>query len=72
MNINESIFQMMREGVKYSPGFISKRNHIPLSSVKSALSSLVRGGVVERHQSKADKRRFLYETKQRNLLRLFK
>ncbi len=44
MNLNESIFQMMREGRRYSPGWIAKRNNLPLSSVRGALASLVRGG----------------------------
>ena len=72
MNLTESIFQMMREGRKYSSSWIAKRNNLPLSSVRASLRSLVRGGVVEKHKSQADKRRSLYETKQHNLLGLFK
>ncbi|MCK5132671.1 MAG: MarR family transcriptional regulator [Candidatus Sabulitectum sp.] len=70
MNLNEQLFQMMREGRKYSAGWISKRFNIPLSSVQAALSSLVKGGVIESTKSKADGRRRLYETRQRDLIRL--
>lgn len=70
MNMNEQIFQMMREGRRYSAGWISRRFSIPLSSVQSALGQLVRGGVVDVTKAKHDKRRRLYETKQRDLIRL--
>jgi len=71
MILSELIFHMMREKRRYSLKFISKRNNIPLSSVRKAMASLVRGGVVEKLRSPADRRVFLYETRQKDIFRLF-
>ena len=66
-SVVDSIFMSMRFNRRYSAGFISKRQGIPLPSVRAALDSLVRGGVVAVSTSKADGRRNLYTSKQQQL-----
>jgi len=66
-SITNRIFNSMRFGRKYSAGFISCRQDIPLSTVRASLASLLRGGVITVETSTADKRRKLYISKQQQL-----